>query len=328
MSSLKLLMHQPLLKSLLVAIIAAFGLPAFAAHEDDSAVAKAAAKPNVVVTMCMASGNVIVRTWDREEVLATVDGASDVALRRADGTTNTPATRLEVQISEHEEAPDGSCKASGDVTLNVPRKAVLFIKTREGDIDVDGAGEVHLYSVSGSISARQVTDGVELNSSSGDVTVEGSSGRMRLSTVAGCIVASDLSPRDSADNLIVKSISGDVTLGGIRQATVEVRTTSGNVSMSGSLPQAARYDLNTTNGDISLEMPKDASFRVTARVFQGGDIVTDFPLKPEPGPSPKPEPPPHPGKSLAEGRLTGVYNSGDSILNLMSFSGSIRLRRE
>ena len=327
MSSLKFLMHQPLLKSLLVAAVAVFGLPVFAAHDEDSAVAKTAAKPNVVVTLCLASGNVVVRSWDREEVVATVHEGSDVALHRADGTTNTPASRLEVQISEHEEAPDGSCRATGDVTLNVPGKAVLFVKTREGDIDVDGAGEVHLYSVSGNISARRVSDGVELNSSSGDLTVEDSSGRVRLSTVGGCIVGSALSASDSADNLIVKTISGDVMLDGVRQSTVEVRTTSGNVSMSGSLPQAARYDLNTTSGDISLEMPKDASFRVTARVFQGGDLVTDFPLKPEPGFTPKPEAGAHSDKPLAEGRLSGIYNSGDSTLNLMSFSGTIRLRR-
>jgi hypothetical protein len=81
-----------------------------------------------------------------------------------------------------------------------------------------------------------------------------------------------------------------------------------------------------------------------------GDIVTDFPVKSSTGtntsvstrseaqgwPAPPPPPdgkkpykvkPPKPPKEESQTRLDGTVGTGDAVINLSSFSGSLRLKK-
>jgi DUF4097 and DUF4098 domain-containing protein YvlB len=292
--------------------------------DNDHHVARISTTKNVVVTVCISSGNIIARGWDKNEVLIDSDSGGRVELRRRDGTEGaSPASAVEAQISEtdedgHPSAP--GCSSSGDVTLNVPRDARLILKTTEGDVDIDGAAEAQVESASGSMTVRNVSEGVDLNTAAGDLTVENSGGRVRLRSMSGDIVATDLKPRDAGDNLIINSASGDVRLARVGQRNVEIRSISGGISIVGPLAKGGRYQLNTVNGDISFGLPPDSSFHLSGRVFQGGDIVTDFPLKYG---DTRP-----PSKLLKGGSIEGAFGSGDAMLDLMSNSGTIRLRKK
>jgi DUF4097 and DUF4098 domain-containing protein YvlB len=292
--------------------------------DNDHRIARISTTKNVEVTVCIASGNIITRGWDKNEVLIDSDGGKQVELRRRDGTEgDSPAGAVEAQISDldeegHPSAP--GCSSTGDVTLNVPRNARLVLKTIQGDIDVDGAAEAQVESASGNMTVRNVPEGVDLNTAAGDLTVENSGGRIRLRSMSGDIFARDLKPRDPGDNLSINSASGDVRLARIGQRNVEVRSISGGVSIDGPLAKGGRYQLNTVNGDISFELPPDSSFHLSGRVFQGGDIVTDFPLKY--GDS-------RPQSKLSKGgSIEGAFGTGDAMLDLMSTSGTIRLRKK
>jgi DUF4097 and DUF4098 domain-containing protein YvlB len=278
----------------------------------------------VVVTMCVSSGNIVTRGWDKNEVLVDSDSGERIELRRQDGSEgDTPASAVEIEISDLDDdgnpTPPG-CSSNGDVTLNVPRNARLILRTIQGDVDIDGAAEAQVDSASGNMTVRNVTNGVNLNTAAGDLTVENSGGRVRLRAMSGDIVATDLKPRDAGDNLTINSASGDVRLARVGQRNVEIRSISGGVSINGPLAKGGRYQLNTVNGDISLELPPDSSFHLSGRVFQGGDIVTDFPLKY--GDS-KPQ-----SKLLKGGSIDGAFGSGDAMLDLMSNSGTITLRKK
>jgi hypothetical protein len=78
--------------------------------------------------------------------------------------------------------------------------------------------------------------------------------------------------------------------------------------------------MRTTSGDVTLTMPADASFLLIAKVSEGGEIVTDFPLKYTGGASSV--------GLISAGRMIGTYGKGDSTINLVSFSGTLRLRKQ
>src|SRR5258708_1948527 len=183
-------------------------------HDDDHRVARIPAARNVGVSICVSSGNIIIRGWDKSEVLADSSGEGRIDFRRRDGTAKTaPATTVDVLISDSESEDPGAragCSSSGDITLNVPREARLTVRTVEGDADVDDVGEAKVESASATLSARRVANGVDLNTAAGEVSVDEAGGRIRLRSISGGIVANDLHPRDDGDALSVNSTSGDV----------------------------------------------------------------------------------------------------------------------
>ena len=126
-------------------------------------------------------------------------------------------------------------------------------------------------------------------------------------------------PLDGSDFLRVKTVSGDIVLDQIGPARVEANTISGEMRLTGRLARGGIYDFSTTTGDVTMLMPPDSSFKVNARVSEHGEIVTEFPLQYR-GPG-------SPSTTLQTGRLLGTYGSGDATINLISFSGSLRLRK-
>lgn len=297
-----------------------------------------AVEPDVVITLCMASGRVSVRGTDRNEVRAELPQNMKIDFRRADGTDNdTPAKRLEVLVAESSDEDEGEdegkdkdkgestrrfgqCRGSGDFELEVPRNATLFFKSDSADFDIDTIAEAHVETQSGNISLRHVVRATEATSIDGDVSLENSSGRVRLESFGGSVAAINVSKSAEGDFFRAKSISNDVALENVSHSRVEVTTISGEITMRGMLARAGVYDLRTTSGDITLTMPVDSSFKLTAKVSASGEIVTDFPLKYTGGISTS--------TSLSSGRMIGIYGTGDATINLISFSGTLRLRKQ
>jgi hypothetical protein len=285
-----------------------------------------AAEPGVVINLCMESGRIKVRGGEQGEVRASVPQGTKVDFRRADAAnSSSPAARIEVMVSEpadeDETAPRfGHCSGSVDLDLEVPRGATLFLKSDNGEFDVDAVAEVHINTNGGRISMSHITRAVEATSIDGDVSLEDSSGRVRLESFSGSVDAVNISKVAEGDFFKAKSLSNDVMLDNIGHSLVEVSTISGELTMRGPLARGGRYDLRTTSGDVTLTMPADSSFQLIAKVSEGGEIVTDFPLKYTGGVSSM--------TLLSSGRMVGTYGKGDATINLSSFSGTLRLRRQ
>jgi DUF4097 and DUF4098 domain-containing protein YvlB len=278
-----------------------------------------AAEPNVVVTVCLASGDVIVHGWDRNEVHASSTDAEQLDLRRGIPTATGPASRVDLIIS-NKPGDDASetcdCSASSDVELDVPRGATVQVKTRDGEVQVSDITVARVETLSGDISVRGVTKGVEALSVSGEVSLENSGGSIRMRSISGSIEATNARTVEANDDFDADSVSGDVSLDQVSHAHVRARTISGAVNLTGPLARGGRYEFKTTSGDVTFMLPGDASFRVTARIPRG-EIITDFSLKAAGGPSP----------TSNSHVLTGTYGTGDAILDLYSYSGTVRLRR-
>src|SRR5262249_14234051 len=103
-------------------------------------------------------------------------------------------------------------------------------------------------------------------------------------------------PLGPDDTFEVGTVSGDIQLDGVSTAKVSAKTVNGNVTMTGPLAHAGHYGFTTMGGDVILNMPRDASFTLNARVSEKSDIVSDFALKylPDQPPPPAPKPTPAP----------------------------------
>ncbi|MDT5295161.1 MAG: putative adhesin [Acidobacteriota bacterium] len=314
-----------------------------AGTEDFALERRADAEPKVVVSLCLASGDVLVRGWDRGEVRARAEDSGTLRLL----TPNVrPAPRIEVLISEERDAELGSgeCGSTSTIELMVPRGATVILQTSNGHVEVSDVAEARIKALSGDVNVRRVSLGVEISCLSGDVSVTDSSGPMRVDTISGVVEARNLRAASPGDNFEAKSTSGDVTLEGVSHAQVSGATVSGNVLYTGALARGGSYDFRTNSGDVTLELPAASSFSLHAKVVMSGDLDTDFPVKTTSVGTPRnvprvnpPEPPdrrrpganrpPNPPREPGQTRLDGTVGTGDAVVNISSFSGSLYLKK-
>ena len=314
------------------------------------------AEARAVVSLCLNTGDVIVRGWERNEVRARARGEGTLRLL----TPNVrPAPRVEALVSEERDANlnAGHCGMNETVELTVPRGATVEVESRSGDVTVSGVAEARVKVLSGDVDVRRVSRSVEVSCLSGDVSVSDSTGPVRVVSVSGDVEARNLRTAAAGDDFEAKSTSGDVTIEGVGHGNVTGSAVSGNLLYTGALARGGSYDLRTISGDVTMELPADASFNLHAKVVVSGEIVTDFPVRmngtnPPNAPAPvsppaPPAPPAHPAEMTPpappgkkppkvkvkihreheSARLDGTVGNGDAVVNLSSFSGSLHLRK-
>lgn len=279
------------------------------------------ASQNVALSLCLASGNITVHGWDRQEVKVMAASLRQLELQ---GGGMNPSQRVEVLASNGAGSQPGEplaseCRAVTDMEINVPRGATVEIRLRGGDIEVSEVDEVRIKNMSGDISVSGVARAVEATTISGDLTLINSAGRVKLATVSGDIDATNIRALEPGDDFSAISTSGDITLDNVAQARVGANTTSGMITLTGELARRGSYAFNTFSGDVVLNIPQSSAFRINA-VTPQGSITTDFAVKAAgEGDSQSP---------TREGRLVGTYGASDwSNLNIHSFSGTVRLQR-
>jgi hypothetical protein len=292
---------------------------------EEPAVATTAVTSSVNVTLATRAGKISVRGWDRNELRAqSKEAGATIELRKSgDPNEASPSSRVEIMVSgkpDNEARDEADCYADADVTLDVPRGATIILKTEDGDIDVEGVGEAHIDTTGGRIDLRGVSKATEARSVGGDVSLEDSSGRAQLGSIGGVVGIRGLRALDPSDSLKITTVSGDILLDRVGLARVEANTISGVIKMVGPLARGGTYAFTSTIGDITLVLAADASFKLVSKVSEGGEIITDFPLKYKGSASPF--------TRLHAGRLVGDYGSGDATINLISFSGTVRLRKK
>ena len=239
-----------------------------------------AVDPAVAVSLCVASGNITVRGWDRNQVRARSTEAVEIELAHVAGTPGAVIRKLDVVVSDKndKEKSGAKCQAFSDIELNVPRGATVFVQTRDGDINIAEVAVAYGVTQSGNIEVDQVSRSIEVGSLGGDICLKDSSGRVNVSSAGGSVAATNLRPVEAADSFEVVTTSGDIQLAQVTHRQINSKTVSGNLSMTGPLAPAGRYWFNSFSGNVTLAMPANSSFKLVAKVSQDGEIITDFPL--------------------------------------------------
>lgn len=352
-----------------------------------------AVSPELTVTLCVASGTLKVRGWEKNELRVRSAGASQIELRRLDKAKDpsTPAWRIDVMLLDASSKINArrDCQALGDVEMEVPAGATVQVQTRDGDITITGVSAAYAGSQNGNIAIDRVTKIIEAGSVGGSISLKDSSGRVNLSSAGGIVVVANVKSSNSEDTIEVGTVSGDIQLDRVSNPKVLAKTVNGTVTMTGPLARSGHYSFTNMAGDVVLGLPHDASFQLNAKVSEKRDIVSDFALKyiespapPAPrSPMPKPgaaAPAPNPGSESKPGpaaqggtptnptppstpkpavvkvhppqktgpisapeiversitvqpyvlrRLTAICGSGDAMISVASFGGTVRLKK-
>ena len=260
--------------------------------------------PQVTVTLCVASGTLRVRGWEKNELRVRSNDAGQIELRRLDKVkdASTSAWRIDVMVldSSSKIHTKLDCQALADVDMEVPAGATVQVQTRDGDISITGVAVAYAGSQNGNIMIEGATKIVEAGSVGGSISLKDSSGRVNLSSAGGIVEVANVKPANSEDTFEVGTVSGDIQLDRVSNPKVMAKTVNGNVTMTGPLAPSGHYAFTNMTGDVILALPHDASFQLNAKVSEKRDIVSDFVLKyidmpPPAAPAPKPRAVPEPG---------------------------------
>ena len=239
--------------------------------------------PQATITLCVASGALSVRAWDRHEVRVRSNDAVQLEFRRIDKPKdpNTPATRVDVMVLDKTSRanPKLDCQAIADVDMDVPAGSTVQAQTRDGDINIIGIAGAYAGSQNGDITIERVTKLVEAGSVGGSISLKDSSGRVNLNSAGGGVEAFNVRAASPDDTFEVGTVSGDIQLEGVGTPKVSAKTVSGTLMMSGALVKSGYYSFTNVTGEIVLALPADASFRLSAKVSDKQNLDSEFPLK-------------------------------------------------
>ena len=318
--------------------------------------------PQAIVTLCVASGTLQVRGWDKNEVRVRSLDAAQIEFRRIDKVKDTtkPASRVDVMVLDKSTAtnPRLDCQALASVEMDVPANATVQVQTRDGDITITGVAGAYAGSQNGDIEIQRATKLVEAGSLGGSIFLKDSTGRVNLSSAGGVVEVENVRPLTDEDTVEVGTVSGDIQLIRVSNPKVIAKTVNGTVTMTGPLAKAGFYGFTNMTGDLVLAMPYDASFQLNAKVSEKHDIVSDFPLK-YVSDMPPPPPPAKPGKPEGKGgaqgkvlprtgpvvapividkptviktpyvlrRVNAICGTGDATISIASFGGTVHLKK-
>jgi Putative adhesin len=309
--------------------------------------------PQAIVTLCVASGTLKVRGWEKDEIHVRSLDAAQIEFKRIDKAKDPakPAGRVDVMVFDRSAAanPRLDCQALASVEMDVPSGATVQVQTRDGDITITGVAGAYAGSQNGDIMIDHATKLIEAGSVGGSIYLKDSSGRVSLSSAGGVVEVINVRPSEDEDTFEVGTVSGDIQLSRVSNPKLTAKTVNGTVTMTGPLAKAGYYSFTNMTGDVVLGMPHDASFRLNAKVSEKHDIVSDFALKylgePPPPPAAKPRTPSPAAKGKVSGpvvapimvekpvatpyvrRVSAICGTGDATISIASFGGTVRLKK-
>ena len=275
---------------------------------------------NVNISLCVAEGNLKINGWERSEVRAYVSGGSQVGFTVVEkGKENAAPIWIKVlgfdPTVNKENNPD-ECLAGDVIEIDVPRSAVVNIKSKVNEMVIDSVAKVTVENDSGDIYFNRIARGIEARTYEGNVTVEQSSGAMSLQSTTGNIIAFDVSPGDIGDIFKAKTSNGAITLKNVGQRQIDVGSNTGTINFNGNFLNGGQYSFGTSNGSINLSIPQNSSLKLFAS-YGFGAFNSEIPMQNVEKNTP----------SRVQ-NFTAQMGGGDATLKLITVSGAIRIKKQ
>jgi hypothetical protein len=277
---------------------------------------KAVAKPldaKGTVEISNIRGLIKVTGWERNMVAITGSLGADTKLV-FEGSGNRMLVRAErVKTGKQGWLNWGGSGPNEDTTLqvHVPFSASLEIEAVSADISVTGvrsSDRLEVETVSGDATLQASTDRLDISSVSGDASFAGAARRASSESVSG-----DVQLRNIDGELSVETVSGRANVTASRLTQIDAGSVSGDLEFDVELVGNAGVDVETMSGELTLTLPASLSATLNAESFSGS-LHADFPVEiiDQAGP----------GSSMR-----GKLGNGDARIDLESFSGDIHVRK-
>ena len=243
-------------------------------------------------------GSIVVHAWTQNRVKVHAEHGS-----RGSIEASLMGSTLTLKASSRHGAP-----SVVDFDITVPQDMALTLSGTYTEITVDGVrGPISAETVDGSIDVRGGSGIITLHSIQGSVTLADATGRIEVNSVNESVELSNVSGQIKAE-----TTNGDMTLTGIKSASVEATTINGDVLYEGTISDGGTYVLNSHNGDMTVSVPEGANVTLSVATANG-DIDPSFPLPLT--------------ATAGKHRYTFKLGSGSARMEIESFQGDIELRR-
>jgi hypothetical protein len=195
-----------------------------------------------------------------------------------------------------------------DLHISVPDSVALDVQTASGDLKVDGLrADGSLSTVSGDIDLADSSGALQVSSTSGDIQMSGTFVGPKVETVSGEIIL------DGASGLLrARSISGDITLRDLRDAQLDLESTSGDIKVEGALAGHLSSMISNISGDVQVRLPAASDLKLDASTISG-DLSSDLELRDAQ----------HERRSLS-----GTLGAGQTTLTISTTSGDVEVNAE
>jgi hypothetical protein len=263
------------------------------------------------------------------DVTITAANRSDVAVeitKRSRGRTSEDAARglaaVEVEVDQrgdratietHYPSEDESpYSVSVFFEIAAPAGTRFTVESIAGDVSADGiSGELSLSTTAGDITIRNAGNVDRAHTVAGSVRLTNvvADGTLEAESVSGSVIAEQV----TADRLSLSSVTGDVVA---RDATVEraeIHTMTGSAEYEGHVANGGRYELQSQSGEVTFRATGGAGFELRASTF-GGSIRPASSLGLEPTDPPN-------------RALKGTVGDGSALVVLTTFGGDVIISR-
>lgn len=273
----------------------------------------------VNISLCVAKGKINVNGWDRKEVRAYVSsGGSRVGFKVLKKDKDEKAVWVMVvgfDTRETGASQSEECLSGDDIELDVPRGAIVNIKSRDSETKIESVDKVRFSNVGGNVFFDNIANGIEAETKQGSIMVGNSGGSIGLSTTNGNIVVFNANPSEISDFLKVHTINGTITLQEIEHLLLDVNSFSGSIKFTGEPLGGGQYNFVTQSGAIMLSIPQESSCKVNA-FWRSGAFNSLIPMQ-------------NIKKTSVSGvqNLTGQIGGGEAMFNLTTSGGRIFIQK-
>jgi hypothetical protein len=293
------------MRRILHAIVAALAVTAANASAQTPIERRFAARPDGWVRIANLAGTVKVTGWDRDSVVVTgtVEEPPGAAFYLGYGEegvklgiwTDEPVSNLRPSVLE----------------IRVPRASRVFVRSGSADIDIAGlTGGLDVNSVTGRIVVNGALRELRAESFAGPIEISGASANVSAKTAGGAITL-----RGVRGIVVATTVTGDlgVMADSIERGTFE--SVDGDVRFAGTIGRGSAIDVVSHGGTIEFSLPPRTSADFAISMFHG-PFEDRFGVKPAYG-----------GNKLNGQEITFTIGSGGGQVSVRSFKGGVILSR-
>lgn len=248
--------------------------------------------PDAVLEVRNLNGRVVMHAWNRDEVrVVAVRRSRAVELHFREAPNHLHIHTHLLQSS----APAGERVV--DFEIWAPVAAHLKVNLEAGTLTVENFSEdVTVEAVAATVLLRHLAGHISVKTLNGSIEAIGCTGRMETNSISGT-----LRFRESRSRFLV------------------AKTTSGDIFFEGGFRPGGSYNFLSHQGTIELRVPAGASFDLNANTVQG-ELSNEFQLTPRSrGRLPR---------TRGVRSLLGTVHTGEAMVRVTSFSGTIRVRKQ
>lgn len=258
---------------------------------------------------------------NRRECRYTVGPGASVTVTNGSGPVDIKGSagrQVVIVATTHSDKVEVDCDQNGN---RIQATTHFLQRTDDPDSRVDYQvlvppdASVTVRAPSGPITAEKMRADLTLEGDAAPVGVHDvSNAHVHVRTISGPVNLGNI----TNGHVEITSLSGDVHLDAVSGPKVAVNTAKGSIRYNGDFGGGGDYMLVNHSGNIDVTLPASASVDLSARSISGS-VENDFPLQQKQ----------HPTFSITQGRsFAGTSNSGASSVQLRSFSGKIRVKKQ